>query len=95
MEDQGINITQMLIMARSRFLATKADPYHLDDFINLTVVTRNQGLIPMPVVQNKNQSLLRIGYSGDSNDDNDDDLKTINAIYMQDYMDGYNLSYTF
>jgi hypothetical protein len=49
----------------------------------------------MPVVQNKNQSLLRIGYSGDSNDDNDDDLKTINAIYMQDYMDGYNLSYTF
>ncbi len=58
----------------------------------MTVVTQNQGLIPMPVI-NSTDNIVRIAYSGNFQDD--PDLDIFNVIYMQDLMDGYNLSYSF
>lgn len=44
-------------------------------------------------VINGTDNTVRIAYSGDF--DNDPQLSIFNVIYMQDLMDGYNLSYTF
>jgi hypothetical protein len=46
----------------------------------------------MPVI-NSTDNIVRIAYSGNFQDD--PDLDIFNVIYMQDLMDGYNLSYSF
>jgi hypothetical protein len=90
MEDLGENITQMLITPQTRFVNQVND--QKDQVINLTVVTQNQGLVPMPVINCTNNT-VRVAYSGDFK--NDPELDIFNVIYMQDLIDGYNLSYSF
>lgn len=46
----------------------------------------------MPVINCTNNT-VRIAYSGDFQ--NDPELDIFNVIYMQDLMDGYNLTYSF
>jgi hypothetical protein len=76
------------ITPKSRFVTYQKDI----QVINLTVVTQNQGLIPIAVI-NGTDNKVRMSYSGDFQDD--DGINVLNAIYMQDLMDGYNLTYSF
>lgn len=88
MIDLGGVISNLLIAPISRFSQVhKQAP--LEQFINLTIITQNQGLIAMP---SQNHSFVRMSYSGDSNNET---LNPLNNIYMQEIVDGYNLTYEF
>lgn len=58
-------------------------------FINLTIISQNQGLIAMP---SQNTSHLKMAYSGDLSNET---IAPMNNVYMQELVEGYNLSYSY
>ncbi len=87
--DLGGIVSNLLITPISRFSQVEAQAEILEQFINLTIITQNQGLIAMP---SQNDSFVRISYSGDSDNET---LNPLNNVYMQEIVDGYNLTYDY
>lgn len=90
--DRGGQIGHLLITPVSRFSSSSEDAITFERFINLTIITQNQGLIAMPT---QNSSVISMTYSGDLQSNNDQSIAALNNVYMQEIVDGYNLSYTY